>query len=705
MTFVTRTGSAATKRDCEQLTQERMLQNCPFASNSVYYLLQLWSRMVTSVAYLKGEGESNLDRYVPEVTQKYILSKLQSAQQLLRSSPDEDPMENEEQLVDQLDSASPLCRYQYDRTAEFLLNLFDPLVAKLQALATQGPVSAGGGNQTEIQVVEGELAWLVYIIGAVVGARGTSRTSEEHELLDGDLCARVFQTIQWVEMRQPVQGAAATASPTLQRLELSLLYFFQYFRKAYIGEQANVSSPNLYQRLTERVGVSDNLMVMNVIVNKAMSNLKVWSRHEEIVDKSLLLFHELASGYSSSKTLSKLEVVTYSLRNHGPQQLPFLNESGNPRHRTTFYTTLTRVLLMDDQGHMDFDLFMAPFAPVLQHLKAFLSNPANASPGPQREEARGLLMGVLRDLRGVCVGTPNRRAYVAFFDWLYPDYLPMFVHAAEIWWNDAAVTTPLLKFVAELVHNKCQRIAFDCSSPNGILLFREASRLLVTYGQHILTGAPPTYKDKYKGVSICLLIMSRALSGGYCNLGVFQLYGDSALSEALNIVLQLSLSIPVNELMAYPKVMRAYFPLQEILCHNHIPYLCMLDSPIFIQIVSNIQYGLKWVNPPHDISVSSECASALYHMVEFRFRGSKKEGPALAALQAHIDNNPQMFGQLLALLLETVVYDDCPNQWALSRPMLGLILTNEVRARVCSRLLSVYWLGLSKLLLTLLWAR
>lgn len=157
-----------------------------------------------------------------------------------------------------------------------------------------------------------------------------------------------------------------------------------------------------------------------------------------------------------------------------------------------------------------------------------------------------------------------------------------------------------------------------------------------------------------------------------------QLYGDSALSEALNIVLQLSLSIPVNELMAYPKVMRGYFPLQEILCHNHMSYLCLLESPVFIQIVSNIQYGLKWVNPPHDISVSSECASALYHIVEFRFRGSKKEGQALAALQSHIEANPQMFGQLLALLLETVVYDDCPNQWALSRPMLGLILTNEV---------------------------
>ena len=95
--------------------QIQSLQSGQFASNSIYYLLQLWSRMVTSVAYLKGEGESHLDRYVPEVTQTYILSKLQSARTALRESPGEDPMENEEQLVDQLDSASPLCRYQYDR--------------------------------------------------------------------------------------------------------------------------------------------------------------------------------------------------------------------------------------------------------------------------------------------------------------------------------------------------------------------------------------------------------------------------------------------------------------------------------------------------------------------------------------------------------------------------------------------------------------
>lgn len=41
--------------------------------------------------------------------------------------------------------------------------------------------------------------------------------------------------------------------------------------------------------------------------------------------------------------------------------------------------------------------------------------------------------------------------------------------------DQPSVTTPLLKFMAEFVYNKSQRLAFDSSSPNGILLFREVS--------------------------------------------------------------------------------------------------------------------------------------------------------------------------------------------------------------------------------------
>jgi hypothetical protein len=78
------------------------------------------------------------------------------------------------------------------------------------------------------------------------------------------------------------------------------------------------------------------------------------------------------------------------------------------------------------------------------------------------------------------------------FDWLYPRYLPLFTKAIEYWYNEPFVTTPILKLMAELVQNRSQRLTFEISSPNGILLFREASRLVCTYGSRILTLSLPS---------------------------------------------------------------------------------------------------------------------------------------------------------------------------------------------------------------------
>ena len=63
------------------------------------------------------------------------------------------------------------------------------------------------------------------------------------------------------------------------------------------------------------------------------------------------------------------------------------------------------------------------------------------------------------------------------FDWLYPAHLPTLRACLEAWADAPDVTTPALKFMAELAHNKTQRLTFDSSSPNGILLFREVSKV------------------------------------------------------------------------------------------------------------------------------------------------------------------------------------------------------------------------------------
>lgn len=61
------------------------------------------------------------------------------------------------------------------------------------------------------------------------------------------------------------------------------------------------------------------------------------------------------------------------------------------------------------------------------------------------------------------------------------------------------------------------------------------------------------YALKLKGISICFSMLKAALSGSYVNFGVFRLYGDDALENALQTFIKLLLSIPHSDLLVSPK--------------------------------------------------------------------------------------------------------------------------------------------------------
>ena len=102
------------------------------------------------------------------------------------------------------------------------------------------------------------------------------------------------------------------------------------------------------------------------------------------------------------------------------------------------------------------------------------------------EEVRKTVIGLARDLRGIAFAFNTKTSYMMLFDWIYPAYTPVLQRAVEIWYQDPQVTTPVLKLFAELVQNRSQRLQFDVSSPNGILLFREASKIICTYGKYYM---------------------------------------------------------------------------------------------------------------------------------------------------------------------------------------------------------------------------
>ena len=115
-----------------------------------------------------------------------------------------------------------------------------------------------------------------------------------------------------------------------------------------------------------------------------------------------------------------------------------------------------------------------------------------------RSQVRLTLVGALRDLQGIVSACANRRTYAMFFEWIYPAFTPVLQLAARAPFAQPDVSIPLLKLYAELVYNKGQRLTFDASSPNGILLFREASAVIVAYGRRVLDTQLASGADVYK---------------------------------------------------------------------------------------------------------------------------------------------------------------------------------------------------------------
>lgn len=409
-----------------------------------------------------------------------------------------------------------------------------------------------------------------------------------------------------------------------------------------------------------------------MIIGKIVTNLKCYTESEEVIDHTLSLFLELASGYMTGKLLLKLDAVKFIVANHTREHFPFLEAKRCTRSRTTFYYTIGWLIFMEDSP-VKFKSSMDPLQQV------FLSLESTPDSVFRADAVRYALVGLMRDLRGIAMATNSRRTYGFLFDWLYPAHMPLLLKGISHWTDTPEVTTPLLKFMAEFVLNKAQRLTFDSSSPNGILLFREVSKLIVAYGSRILSlpNAADIYTYKYKGIWICLTILSRALSGNYVNFGVFELYGDRALSDALDAALKMTLSIPMSDILAYRKLTRAYFAFLEVLFNSHITFVLNLDTNTFMHMVGSLESGLKGL----DTSISSQCASAVDNLAAFYFNnitmGEAPNLPASVNLVRHITECPNLFPEILKTLFEIILFEDCGNQWSLSRPMLSLILINE----------------------------
>jgi len=398
-------------------------------------------------------------------------------------------------------------------------------------------------------------------------------------------------------------------------------------------DSSSSAKQKVYQRMFDHLGMGDHTAVSNMIVTKIGNNLKYWSVDQEIIARTLELLSDMAGGYSSSKLLLSLDTVRFLTRNHTEEHFPFLSVSENARHRSTFHATLTRLLLSpsgEEKIGITFDQFLQPICLVLTQLEALAPNELRS------EGARRPIIGAFRDLRGVTSSLHNKKTFNMLFDIIYPQHLSFIPRVVDTWWDHPDVITSVFKFLHEFCYNKANRINFDQSSANGILLFRCTSEAVCAYGRRLIANTRiltstngDLYKIRYKGLALTLSVLNSALGGSYVCFGVFSLYNDPALDNALEIALQLALSIPLEHVLAYPKVSKSYYAFIEILFRNHISMALALDTILFMQLMNAIHDGLQASDP----TLSSPCANTIDHLASFYFMNQAKDKVSIAKLK------------------------------------------------------------------------
>ena len=694
---------------CSSFTVQS-IRNWEYSTNSIHYLLALWGRLVAAVPYVRPETGARghvqaLEKQVITVVEAYVDSMLGSVERVLLSEGSlDDPLDDEGSLREQLDRLPVICRFQYGPVANFILAKFDPLLATYRELMTHLGASSTNGAPADVQqraaIVEGQLTWLTYIVGTIVGGHSWSSAhmGDGDETIDASLSRRALQLAQGIDFRLTSSNGAGRTEP---KLEMALLYYFQNFRRVYMFmwdqvsggssisgsvsiagmmsgklDSAPSTKQKVYQRMFEHLGMGDHTAVANLIVTKVGNNLKYWPEDEDIVSKTLELLLDMAGGYSSSKLLLTLDTVKYLARHHTEDQFPFLAAPGNVRQRTTFHATLTRLLLSpggEAKLSLSFEQFVEPLATVLAQLGSL------SQVDLRSEQARRPLIGLFRDLRGVASSLHNRRTYSMLFEILNPQHLPLFAKVADAWHDQSDVIISLLRFMQEFCHNKANRVNFDQSSANGILLFRATSDVICAYGRRLLQTPPPSggdmelYKKRYKGIGIALNVLNSALGGNYVCFGVFPLYNDPALDNALEVALQMILSIPLDDVMSYPKLSKAYYGFIELIFRSHKKTVFVLETNVFLKLMTAVHEGLQ----ASDATLSSLCANTIDHVATYYFNNTGKDKPETHALNKHITAQPNLFSSLTSTLFNLLLFGAPQNHWAVMRPMLSLMLASE----------------------------
>ncbi|CDW59214.1 exportin 7 [Trichuris trichiura] len=682
-----------------------------FPPGGLHYLLAYWDLMISCLAYFRdGKNKQALEKAASIITRAFIESRLERVDVLQENAVRE--LNDFTLLWDQMDQFSTFCRYHYASSAEWLLQSFDQLVGAYNMSFTQQSESV------QTSIVESKLVWTLYMIGSAISGRSHSVASSGNDSKDGEMICRVLQLIR-------VTGSTQSQRRFSNIMEMAYLWFLHQFRKTYLSDNS-ANSTDVCEQISRSLGLPEGNSVLSVVLDKVLHNLKTFVGHEDLILHSIELLKGMSMGYKASKTLLSLPQMQYVVANHSLDQFLALSRDGDLKTlklRTALYETLVSMVcyVSDEELSDRLKQFLRPLTVAIDGLYDVIS--VNDSSLFFQEGSKKAVTALARDLRGVFASLSTKQAYGTAFELIYPRCFQVFLRACEVsdypfipsgmfnpfdcqlWYMDSSVVSPILRFCIEIGTNRSQRVQYSLSVPTGYLLARDFSKLITVYGSRLLptTGIPQEhiYNIRYKGMMLCFAMLRSIFTGNCINFGVFSLYGDSSIDDALRMFFEMALDIGREQFLVYPKLAKTYHDFLEALVQDYVVFVTNLKPDVLVYVLQTLLDG---VNSPNTDIVIPACATVdkvVSHMYQ-RYYGVGGEAISVTSGLMENDNSlkvirekPQVLQEvvtkqwkvpfvvrqipfkILSSLLNAVLFDECRCHYSMSRPILGLILLLE----------------------------
>eukprot|EP01105_Mastigella_eilhardi_P003561 TRINITY_DN145_c1_g2_i1.p1 TRINITY_DN145_c1_g2~~TRINITY_DN145_c1_g2_i1.p1 ORF type:complete len:1107 (+),score=313.50 TRINITY_DN145_c1_g2_i1:197-3517(+) len=630
-----------------------------WSPNSVHYILSLWAHMVVHLAGKRGKTATPVQQGVPRVVEAYIESRLESVS-VLMSNPGlfDDPLASHDSVAEHLAFVPYIGRGNYEETRGYLTRVFPGVVERLQA-----------ASDKDAELPGRQLAWLVYIAGALIRGRFAARLADTTGV-DAEVTSWVFRLMQLHES-QWLPRVRRTSGSVFAKLDLAFLYFCEQFWHAYLRE---MEPPTALFSMPD-IGITSVNSLLTVFITKILSSLKMWATVPEIVEPAISLFWLFASGVVTNRLMLDLDVTRQILANHTSQTFPFKDAPACSKHRVKLYSVLGLLLFTEEFIEM-FDQFVQPFEQAVTYLLA--QPPEVLATDPSRQ----LAIGLIRDLTGLVSVIGDGVVFGTFWEWLYPRYTPLLSRVCEACYADSSATVPLLKLVDELVMNRQERLLFEPSSPNSLLLFRELGGCLSLYLTRFMAvpaqSVKDPFRDVYKPARYCLEAVARVLGGGYLPVGVFVVYGDNIFTNLVAASLKLMLSLPTREVQQLPKLNKVYYMFLQVICGVNPALVCTLDQASFLAVMELFHDALQSV----DTTVQELGCLGLDSVLSAYHRQRSRRSPMALAFEAHVQAAPAVLPRLLCDVFGLAVTGKPTQSWAVARPLLVLLLLLPNHAEV-----------------------